>query len=158
MATSKIAVTEGSGLNVATNSISEDAVTKQVQRVVVNTSAGVEVSFPSVIASGTIISEQTSNTDGAATAFTNFGAVASNYNYIRGYSVFNSSATAGYIDFRDGTSGAVLWTVPIPAGGGANLVSDLPLFRTSTNTALAFDVSAALTTVYISVVGFQSTS
>jgi hypothetical protein len=43
MATSNIAVTEGSGKNIATNSISEDAATKQLQRVVVNTSAGVEV-------------------------------------------------------------------------------------------------------------------
>jgi hypothetical protein len=45
MTTSKIAVTEGSGKNLATNSISEDAVTKEVQRTVPNTSAGVEYSM-----------------------------------------------------------------------------------------------------------------
>jgi hypothetical protein len=43
MATSNFAITEGSGKNIATNSISEDAVTKQIQRVVPNTSAGVEI-------------------------------------------------------------------------------------------------------------------
>ncbi len=43
MATSKIAVTEGSGANIATNSITEDAVTKQVQRTSLNNSSGTEV-------------------------------------------------------------------------------------------------------------------
>lgn len=43
MATGKTAVTEGSGLNVATNTISEDAVTKHLQRVVQNDSSGAEV-------------------------------------------------------------------------------------------------------------------
>lgn len=43
MATSKIAVTEGSGKNVATNSFSEDAVTKEVGRQVLNNSSGTEV-------------------------------------------------------------------------------------------------------------------
>lgn len=42
MATSKISATEGSGVNIATHSFSEDAVTKQLQRVVPSTSAGVE--------------------------------------------------------------------------------------------------------------------
>lgn len=43
MATSKISVTEGSGKNVATNSFSEDAVTKEAQRIVVNDSSGNEL-------------------------------------------------------------------------------------------------------------------
>ena len=42
MATSRVAVTEGSGKNLATHSFSEDAVTKEVSRVNLNTSAGVE--------------------------------------------------------------------------------------------------------------------
>lgn len=44
MATSSIAVTEGSGKNIATHSISEDLATKQIQRVALNTSAGVDIS------------------------------------------------------------------------------------------------------------------
>jgi hypothetical protein len=42
MATSRIQATEGSGVSIATNSISEDAVTKQVTRVVLNNSSGAE--------------------------------------------------------------------------------------------------------------------
>lgn len=105
---------------------------------------------------GDIISERVSNTDGSSTAFTNFGATASTRNVITGYSVYNASATAGYLDFRDGTAGSVLWTVPLPATGGANFTIPDGIFRTTANTALAYDVSAALTTVYISVTGFKS--
>jgi len=43
MATSKVAVTEGSGANVASYSVSEDAVTKQLGRVTLNNSAGTEI-------------------------------------------------------------------------------------------------------------------
>lgn len=105
---------------------------------------------------GDVVSERVSNTDGASTAFTNFAATASTRNVITGYSVYNASATAGYVDFRDGTGGSVLWTVPLPATGGANFAIPDGIFRTTANTALAYDVSAALTTVYISVTGFKS--
>lgn len=43
MATSKVQITEGSGVNAATNTISEDAVTKFLQRIVINDSTGTEV-------------------------------------------------------------------------------------------------------------------
>lgn len=43
MATSKIAATEGSGVNIATTSITEDAVTKQLQRNILNKSDGTEI-------------------------------------------------------------------------------------------------------------------
>lgn len=51
MATSKIQVTEGSGKNVATNSFTEDAVTKEVGRQVLNDSAGAELKGSKVSAS-----------------------------------------------------------------------------------------------------------
>lgn len=106
-----------------------------------------------------VISERVSNTDGASTAFSNFGAVASTHNCIRSIVCWNASATNGYVDFRDGTAGSILWTMPLPATGGSILPPCSPFhFRTSQNTALAFDVSAALTTVYISVSGYQSKS
>lgn len=108
---------------------------------------------------GDLISESVSDTGGSSTAFTNFSAVASTKNYVTGISVFRTDAgtTMAYIDFRDGTGGSVLWRLPLPAGGGAVLPAGaVPYFRTSANTALAYDVSAALTTVYISVTGFQS--
>lgn len=104
-----------------------------------------------------LISERVSNTDGASTAFTNFGATANARNVITSIVAWNSSATNGYIDFRDGTAGAILFTVPIPATGGVVLPAGAtPYFKTTANTALAFDVSGALSTVYISVSGFKS--
>lgn len=103
-----------------------------------------------------LISERVANTDGASTAFSNFSAVASTFNYVTAISVYNSSATPGHVDFRDGTAGAIKWTMALPAGGGSVLSSSVPLFKTSANTALAFDVSSALSTVYISASGYQS--
>jgi len=70
--------------------------------------------------------------------------------------VYNTSATAGFVEFKNGSGGSTLWVMPLPAGGGAVLSSASPIFKTSANTALAYDVSAALSTVYISVSGFQS--
>lgn len=43
MATSKVSVTEGSGKDVATYTVSEDALTKNLQRVAVNDSAGADI-------------------------------------------------------------------------------------------------------------------
>lgn len=43
MATSKVQVTEGLGKNIATYSLTEDAVTKDIQRVALNDSSGVEI-------------------------------------------------------------------------------------------------------------------
>lgn len=105
-----------------------------------------------------VVSERVSNTDGASTAFTNFGAVASTHNCVSAISIFNSSASAVFIDFRDGTGGSVLFTMGAPAGGGSIIsCGNQPfLFRTSQNTALAFDGSAAASTIYISVSGYQS--
>ncbi len=105
---------------------------------------------------GDLLSERVTDTGGTSTAFTNFGATASTRNYVTAISLFNSSASTGYVDFRDGTAGSVLFTVAIPATGGAVISSMNPLFRTTANTALAFDVSASLTTVYISISGFKS--
>jgi hypothetical protein len=108
---------------------------------------------------GDIITEAISNTDGASTATTNFAATASARNYITALTVFrtDTATTLSYIDFRDGTGGAVLYRVPLPPAGGAVLSNGgEPLFYTTANTALAFDVSTALTTVYISLTGFKS--
>jgi hypothetical protein len=105
---------------------------------------------------GDIVSERVTDTGGTSTAFTNFSAVASTKNYVTTITVYNSSATPGFVDFRDGTAGSVLWTMPLPAGGGSVVSSAQPIFHGSANTALAYDVSGALSTVYISVSGFQS--
>lgn len=105
-----------------------------------------------------LISEAVSNTDGNSTAFTNFSAVANTKNYITAITVFrsDSGSSLAYIDFRDGTAGSVIYRMPLPPNGGSVISCSVPLFKTSANTALAFDVSAALSTVYINVSGYQS--
>jgi hypothetical protein len=108
---------------------------------------------------GDLKSDATSNTDGASTASSVFTAVASTRNYVTGIAAHrtDAGATPAYIDFRDGTAGSVLWRAVLPPNGGSvQLNSGVPIFRTSANTALAYDVSAALSTVYINVTGFQS--
>lgn len=103
-----------------------------------------------------IISERVSNTNGTSTAFTNFAAGGAGiHNYVTTISIFNSSATDGYVDFRDGTAGSVIFTAPAPAAGGSVITFPVPL-KGAANTALAYDVSGALSTVYISVIGFQA--
>ena len=107
---------------------------------------------------GDLLSERVSNTDGAATALTTFGAPGVGIrNYITTITVHNAHATTnGYVDIRDGTAGTVQWTIPLPATGGAVVPFNPPLRQLTTNTALAFDVSAAITTIYLSFNGFQS--
>ena len=103
-----------------------------------------------------IITERVSNTNGTSTAFSNFAAAGSGkHNYITTISIYNSSSTDGYVDFRDGTGGSVIFTAPAPQTGGSVITFPVPL-KFAANTAVAFDVSGALSTVYISVVGFQA--
>lgn len=104
-----------------------------------------------------IISERVSNTDGTSTALSTFGNVASTRNYVTTIVVHNAHATTnGYVDIRDGTAGAVLMTIPLPANGGAVVPMPVPLRQPTVATALAFDVSAAITTVYLTFIGYQS--
>lgn len=105
---------------------------------------------------GDILVERVTDTGGTSTASTVFGATASARNMITTIAVYNDSTTNGFIDFRDGTAGTVLFTLPLPAKGGAVTNFPLPLRQTTANTAFAYDVSAALTTVYISLIGFKS--
>jgi len=109
-------------------------------------------------ANGDLISERVTDTGGTSTAFSNFSAVASTRNYVTAITVMRSDAgtTPASVDLRDGTAGGVLWTMPLPPNGGSTIACSVPLFKTTANTALAYDVSAALTTVTISVSGFQS--
>jgi hypothetical protein len=105
---------------------------------------------------GNVLSERVTNTNGTSTAFSTFGATASARNHVTCIVVHNDSAADGFVDIRDGTAGAVLMTVPCPAKGGSVVPLNPPLRQPTANTALAYDVSAAITTVYITVVGFKS--
>lgn len=103
-----------------------------------------------------IISEVKTNTDGSSTAMTSaFAATASQRIYLTDIIIANSSATAITVDIRDGSAGSVLATFPVPAGGGVVHSFATPL-RFSTNTAAAFDGSAAATTLSVTMIGFKA--
>lgn len=104
-----------------------------------------------------VVQERTTNTDGASTAFAS-GLAAPGAGirlWITSVDIANSSASFCTVDLRDGSGGSVLWTLPVPATGGVCKRFDPPL-RLTANTALAFDASAATTTLSISANGFKS--
>lgn len=104
-----------------------------------------------------IVQERTTNTDGASTAFASgLAAPGSGIRlYVTSADICNSSASFCTVDLRDGSGGSVLWTLPVPATGGVVKTFNPPLKLTA-NTALAFDPSAATTTITISCNGFKS--
>jgi hypothetical protein len=92
-----------------------------------------------------------------STALTNFGAPgAGNFNYVTAVTVYNSSATDTFVRLQNGNGGADIWVFPAPQTGGTTMNFDPPLKQTSAATALYFASGAAVTTMYISVLGFQS--
>ncbi|HCZ47408.1 MAG TPA: hypothetical protein DCZ11_00195 [Gammaproteobacteria bacterium] len=109
-----------------------------------------------IVGNADLISDRVADTSGTSTAFGNFGATTGLRSYVTAIHVYNSSATACHVDFRDGTGGSVLFTAAAPAGGGMTISGPTALFRTSFATALAYDVSDALSTVYINVAGYKA--
>jgi hypothetical protein len=106
---------------------------------------------------GNLLSEVKTDTGGTSTACSTFGAAANLRNYVTAVTISNSSAsTFCTVDLRDGTAGSVIWTFPVPASGGVTMNFDPPLRQPTVNTALAFDASAAVSTITIAVNGFQS--
>lgn len=105
---------------------------------------------------GDTLIERVTDTGGTSTALTTFGATANARNCIDAITVYNDSTTAGFVDIRDGSAGSVIWTIPLPPKGGAHITFPRPLRQPTANTALAYDVSGALTTVYLSFLGFKS--
>jgi hypothetical protein len=103
-----------------------------------------------------IISEVKTNTDGSSTAMTGaFAATASQRIYLTSLIIANSSSTNITVDIRDGSAGSVLATFPVPANGGCIHAFPVPL-RFSSNTAMAFDGSAAATTLTVTAIGFKA--
>jgi hypothetical protein len=101
-----------------------------------------------------IQSVRTTNTDGNSTSLV-AAAGSGVHNYLSAITIWNSSSTDGFVDLRDGTAGSVLYTVPAPQTGGAHIPFPVPL-KFGDNTAIAFDVSGAISTIYISAVFFQA--
>ncbi len=105
---------------------------------------------------GDLRSGRVVDTAGNAAAMPGFTANAGLRNYITAVSIHNSHATTnGSVDILDGTSGSVMWTFAAPATGGSNMEFDPPLKQYTTNTGLAYDVSAAISNISISINGFQ---
>jgi hypothetical protein len=103
------------------------------------------------------LSQRLTDTAGSEVASTTFTAVSSTINNITSIAITNTNAsTNGYVDFKDGAGGTVLWTMPAPANGGSVISSATPLFKTTANTALYIDVSAAISTIIVSLSGYQS--
>lgn len=96
-------------------------------------------------------------TDTTSTAATNFGAPgAGNYNYVTAVTVYNSSATDTFVRLQNGNAGADMWVLPAPQTGGTTMLFDPPLKQTSAATALHFAAGASVTTMYVSILGFQA--
>lgn len=105
---------------------------------------------------GNVISERVTNTNGTSTNFTgSFAATSGQRSFVTVVAIKDTSGTGGYVDFRDGSGGAILFTVPFGADGVVMGNGSAPLFATSSGTALAYDVSEGLTTVIISVTGVK---
>lgn len=65
--------------------------------------------------------------------------------------IYNDSATNTYVNIKDGTTTRLV--VAAPAKGGGNISLPFPL-RITANTALNFASASAVTTMYVSAVGF----
>lgn len=93
-----------------------------------------------------------SNTDGTSTEV--IAAQASGVRtYITTAILTNMSATGIYAELKDGTT--VMARIPVPASGGAVVQFPVPL-RGTAATAWNVDGSAAVTTLYCTLVGFKS--
>lgn len=159
MAASRIQVTEGSGKNIATYDFSESAVTKELQRIVVSTSAGTEsgtTGSPFVVSVNSLGHGKTLKTvTGTVSATTTIvGAVASKRLKVQSYALLTSSTTAVTATFKSAAAGTALWTVPMQAGTGtvfgANLSTQCPafLFATTAGELLELSLSSAVSVTY----------
>lgn len=146
MPTSKFSISEGSGINMATNSITEDAVTKQLQRVVLADDSGAGI-YP---ASDHYMVTGSNSAIVAASLAANTTLMAmrngdSKKIYINRLSIAFTPATVGTSALVAGSISWQRFTTATPTGGTARTVSKK---RTSYATSTIVDVrdsNAALT-------------
>lgn len=74
--------------------------------------------------------------------------------YINTVSLSNTSATGTIVTFQDGSGGAALWVMYVPATGGSNLACRMPFIRTTAGTALFFAAGTGVTTLYANAAGY----
>jgi hypothetical protein len=102
---------------------------------------------------GDLVSGVASNTDGASTEVI-ATAGAGVKQYLTSVTLINSSASFAYCELKSGTT--VKWRFPVPATGGVTHTFSPPLPPNAADEAWNFDMSAATTTAYCSMVGFKS--
>lgn len=104
-----------------------------------------------------LVSFYIANTDGAEDAVTSLDdGGAAIYNFITSVTIHNAHAsTNGFVTLLDGSAGSIFWVFPAPATGGTTHNFDPPLRQPTISTALFVDVSAAITTMHISINGYQ---
>lgn len=74
--------------------------------------------------------------------------------YFMGFSCDNTGSTTSGITFKNGSGGSTVWHTIVPAGGGSNFASPIPLASTSANTALYFSAASSSTTISCSATGY----
>jgi hypothetical protein len=97
------------------------------------------------------------NTAGTELAITGLDAGGTGvHNYVTSVIVHNAHAsTNGFIQLLDGSGGTVMATFPAPATGGSVINFTQPIKQPTANTALYWDASAAITTLYVTIIGYQ---
>lgn len=102
-----------------------------------------------------LISGVAAITDGSSTSVI-ASAGAGVKNYVTTAIIANTSATAVTVDLRDGASGTVKATLPVPANT-SGVVCNLPVpLGFSAATAVCADPSAAASTITVTLLGFKS--
>jgi hypothetical protein len=165
MPTSSIAVSQGSGKNLATNSLSEDAVTKELQRVVINNSSGSELGAPLSPVSvcegycpppstgGYYSVTGKSGTAAIAASLANdttlmamrFSAGSTRKAYIKKIRIFYNVITVGTSGLVPGILGIQRITTAVPTGGTSRTIVELDLTSQASDMAGVNDSNAALT-------------
>lgn len=78
------------------------------------------------------------------------------YTYVTCLIVYNASTTDTYVNVKDGTTTKLV--VPAPQHAGAVVPLGMTPLRLTANTALQFASGAGVTTMYVSAVGYTSTT
>ncbi len=178
MTTSYTPVTGGSGYNIASNSISEDAVTKQVNRVVVNNSSGTELgtsASPIYVTGNSSVAGSLSVTSvvGAITPYAQPGSyvfgvgsvngtVATSMlsapagglrNYITTIKITNGGAVGAFVNIKDSGANTLDSGYAAATGGGWSTTFTVPL-RQPTTAASVDVVSGTATSIIAAIVGY----
>lgn len=119
--------------------------------VIASNQSAVSVSqgIPLDLVSGTTSTTGTSSTQVIA-------AVTSKSIYIFSLSLSNSSATSVIVNLQDSSGGTTLASYELPAGGGNNVSSSIPLFKTTSGNGLFFQASSSATTIYVNASGISN--